>query len=316
MIRRSVVALVALALVLAPGVAAAAPPSSAPPWLDARGAAELGAGRPLVVLVVVPLCDERLIACGSRAFGDPVRLATNLYWGALYGARRFFERSTSAYRPVSRFTAPVAPATEPRPAELGAWLASGAPAPGEDAVLERAIYRREVDAAPFGLAGGGRVEQIVVLEAVRGDAIDAALARFYALAEGGGTVAFEDAGRVRRERVHVAGYAGHNRLMDGVALPASAGRTPGAALPSFVLACASEPYFAAPLASAGSRALLLTRTLMAPEGYVIEATVDALGRGAAEPEIRAAAVAAYARWQSLAPAVAESVFARPAPPAR
>ena len=39
----------------------------------------------LEVTVVVPLCDNALIACGRAPAGAPRALDTNLYWGAMYG---------------------------------------------------------------------------------------------------------------------------------------------------------------------------------------------------------------------------------------
>jgi hypothetical protein len=48
---------------------------------------------------------------------------------------------------------------------------------------------------------------------------------------------------------------------------------------------------------------------MAPEGYVIEAVVDALGENASRVELRRRVVHAYARWQKLSDKVASTIFA-------
>jgi hypothetical protein len=97
--------------------------------------------------------------------------------------------------------------------------------------------------------------------------------------------------------------------MDGKRLPpAPAGdRAP---VPSFVLACESEPYFGGPLEQAGSQPLVTTRTLMAPEGYLVDAIAQGLGENLPPAELRKRAVAAYAKWQKLTPAQASSVFAK------
>ncbi|HEV8245935.1 MAG TPA: hypothetical protein VGP93_09200, partial [Polyangiaceae bacterium] len=42
--------------------------------------ADVRAGEPLTVLVVVPLCDSKLIHCGGQGAGDPGSLDRNLYW--------------------------------------------------------------------------------------------------------------------------------------------------------------------------------------------------------------------------------------------
>ena len=132
--------------------------------------------------------------------------------------------------------------------------------------------------------------------------------RFWSLATGGGRVRFHDAGALRDERVHVAGYAGHNRLMDGKKLPAARA---GNAIPSFVLACYSEAYFDRALTAAGSHPLVTTRALMAPEGYVVEAAARALGDNRPAPTIRDDTVRAYAQWQRLTFGVASTIFSRP-----
>lgn len=274
-----------LALIAALVLSVASPPLGATPWsaADPRIAADVRAGRPLVIAVMVPLCDNAQIDCGGTAAGRPGDLARNLYWGAIFGQRRFFERKGSGWARVDR-------------------------SPGEGALLERAIYRRRVPRGPWG--GDGEVEQLVVLQAVHGGAIDEAVSRFWALATQGGEVRFDDAGAARRARIHVAGYAGHNRLMDGVALPSAGAPAPGGApIPSFVMACASDAYFSAPLRGAGSAPLVMTRALMAPEGYVIDAIARGLGENLPAAAVRARAVEAYATWQRLSPGVASSIFA-------
>jgi hypothetical protein len=49
---------------------------------------------------------------------------------------------------------------------------------------------------------------------------------------------------------------------------------------------------------------------MAPEGYLVDAIARGLGERASPRELRARAVAAYAKWQKLSPTAAGSVFAR------
>jgi hypothetical protein len=244
-----------------------------------------------VVHVVVPLCDNDLIDCGSGVAGRPGDLARNLYWGAAFGQRRFFDRARSGW---TRVDVAAPDAAEP------------------DGVLERVVYRREVPRAPFdpSAAPGATVEQLVAFEAVHGASIDRALERFWRAATEGGRLRFTDHGRARDVRVHVAGYAGHNRLMDGRRLPPPPPRAGARPVPSFVMACVSERYFGDALRAAGSEPLVMTRALLAPEGYVLDAITRALGDGAALPEIRARAVDAYARWQRLTPAVASGIFAK------
>jgi len=254
-------------------------------WSDAHPSvrAAVKAGQPLVVLVVVPLCSNEQVDCGSKPAGRPGDLSTNLYWGAMYGAKRFFDRKKSG------------------------WTAVSVAKPG-GLVLEQAVYRRHVPGAAWGTQRA--VEQIVVLQAVHGASIDGAVDRFFSTATKGGTVSFADGVRKRRERVSVIGYAGHNRLMDGKTLaPVSKGLgAVRAALPSFVLACRSESYFGATLRKAGSDTLVMTRDLMAPEGYVIDALVRAVGDNATAAGIHRRTVEATAKYQKIPVKTAGRIF--------
>ena len=81
-----------------------------------------------------------------------------------------------------------------------------------------------------------------------------------------------------------------------------------AALPSFVLACYSEQYFGERLRKAGAVPLVMTRQLMASEGYVLEAVLSAVGDGVSKKEVRRRAVAAYAKWQRLSDGAAGWIF--------
>ena len=249
--------------------------------------ADLGAGRPLVVRVLVPLCSNHQIWCGARFAGQPGHAKTNLYWGAIYGVRRFLERKRSAWSRVQLER-------------------------GQGVVLERAVYRRRVPAARWGLGSTSSVQQVVVLEAIHGSHIDQAVEKLWSVATRGGQVRFVDATGPRTERVHVVGYAGHNRLMDGIPFPpALPPRAPGDhPVPVFVLACNSEGYFSPALRQAGSLPLVMTRSLMAPEGYVVDAVLRGLGDNLSAAGIRELAVRAYAKWQRLSVRQASVIFAR------
>lgn len=86
-----------------------------PAWTDdyPQIDADIAAGRPLTVLVVVPLCDSKLIACGGDRAGDPGSLDKNLYWGRAFGVRRFFDESAKQFQRVAqachRSCSPIAP---------------------------------------------------------------------------------------------------------------------------------------------------------------------------------------------------------------
>lgn len=249
--------------------------------IPAVRAAEPVAKPPLVIHVIVPLCSNEQIDCGSPSAGLPGNLRTNLYWGAAFGQRRFFERKKSEFTRIDL-------------------------ARGKGALLERAVYRRMI--APPG-SESKTLEEIVVLDAYHGDSIDTAVEVFWRRATLGGVVHFRDGDKDREERVSIAGYAGHNRLMDGLRL-STIPKNGASPIPSFVLACESEQYFGEALRAAGSETLVMTRSLMAPEGYVLDAVVRAIGDHARPKQIRASAVKAYAKWQKLSESAAGTIFAK------
>ncbi|MCL2824418.1 MAG: hypothetical protein FWD57_10525 [Polyangiaceae bacterium] len=242
--------------------------------------ARIRATKTLVVKVVVPLCSYEQINCGGSWAGHPGGLRTNIYWGAIFGARTFFEREGSGWSRVD-----ITGGTTP--------------------ILEQVVFRRRIGGGVWGVDQD--VEALVVLQAFHGSFIHLAVGALWETALSGGEVSFHDGGNERRLPVDVVGYAGHNRLMDGLRLPpAPASPRP---IPSFVLACMSERHFGVPLRKAGSPTLLTTRSYMAPEGYVIDAVAGAIAEDRSLADIRNAAVDATAQWQRIQRARADNVFA-------
>jgi hypothetical protein len=162
-----------------------------------------------------------------------------------------------------------------------------------DAVLREVVLERT--------AAQGERPVRLLLRAYAGDRIDDALEDFLRAAAGGSTA-------------DLVVWAGHDRLMDRAPPDTrlAAGATPR---PVAVLACESEKYFGPVLQSLGVKPIVLTRSFMAPEAYLLEAlaaTVASHGPTATGP-IRAALVDAYARYQKITPRAAGTVFSRLAP---
>src|SRR5689334_21751746 len=79
--------------------------AGAEPWLDGlreRVAADLRAGRPVVVEAHVALCDNTVIRCGGHGLGDGDDLGRNLYWATSGGMRGWMDRRSSGWRRVAR----------------------------------------------------------------------------------------------------------------------------------------------------------------------------------------------------------------------
>lgn len=233
----------------------------------------------LVVHVLVPLCHNDQVVCGSARAGDPGDLDHNLYWGAIFGQKRFFSRKASK------------------------WTSEPVDAPPEG-VLARAVFTQSFPGEPW--ARAAPVTAWIVFDAIHGDAIDGAIDAFFAAAEGGSSVAWTSSGAPRSFTADAIGYAGHNRMMDGKkpAAPAPA-RTP---IPSFVMACYSKSWFEEALAERHSPLIASTRALMAPEGYVIDALAVGLAANADPEALRRRIAAAYAAWQSIPEGTALGMF--------
>lgn len=133
----------------------------------------------------------------------------------------------------------------------------------------------------------------VTLLAYDGGAIDVALRDFF------------DA--VAQHRADLVVWMGHDRLMDVDAPTLARADAPANAA---VLACVSESYFRPTLDALGARSVALTRTLMAPEGYLLAALLDNVARHGPDDRaaLRRALVEAYARYQRISARAAASVF--------
>ena len=245
-----------------------------------RRDADFAADVPLVAHVVVALCDNENqgIVPVPAALGDGANPKSNLYWGAMYGVRTWFRRSSE-------------------------WQALPIAGSRDARVLDRALFRREI------VRDGRRGELFLVAEAWNGKYIAEAIRHFLEINRGDHVEKipvgdrFVEAGGM----AHVAAFVGHNGLMDFAApvLPMSRAR----ALPhaSVVLACMSDSYFA-PLLREHSAPLLTTTGLMAPEAYSLDAALTSWFSGEPARDVRQAAARAYARYQRSSESAALRLF--------
>jgi len=251
--------------------------------VQGRIAADVARGQPIVAHVIVALCDNRYqgIVPVPESVGDGQNPRSNLYWGAAFGVRTYFARKAA-------YSLQQLPCAAP--------------------VLDRILLRKTISRA------GRPVELVVIAEAWDGRAIREATARFLRLAAGldpesvaaprpSGPAVIRAGGDAA-----VIAYVGHNGLMD-FAAPCRPEPNPDAfARSSIVLSCASNPYFLELLRTGGSHPLLLTTGLMAPEAYTLEAALRTFAAGAAAPEVKKAAAAAYAAFQHCSSKAAARLF--------
>jgi len=222
---------------------------------------------PRTVHVFVALADNKNqgIVPVPAKLGNGDDANGNLYWGAAYGVKTFFARSSD-------------------------WklLASGQHPKPE--VLERCIFKH-------------RVQNVyLIADAYRGIQIKQAIVDFLEAAAGGnpqqisaGTgplVATVSAGG----SADVVVYVGHEGLMD-FQLPALPQSKNNSARKTIILACLSKSYFREALRAAGAYPLLWTTGLMAPEAYTLKSALDGWITNESNEQIRELAAAAYHRYQ-------------------
>src|SRR5262245_12771264 len=159
--------------------------------VQARMSADASAGAPIVVHVIVALCDNEHqgIVPVPKALGNGRDPASNLYWGARFGVRAYFSR------------------------EAG-WKTREVSRPADGRILERAVFFERIERS------GRLVPVYVVADAWDGAEIKAAIGRFLEIAAGR-SIEEVRAGKSADAvalcaggGAHAAAFIGHDGLMD------------------------------------------------------------------------------------------------------
>jgi hypothetical protein len=252
---------------------------------QARMTRDLAAGRPIVVHVIVALCDNvhQGIVPVPKHLGNGQDPGSNLYWGAAFGVQSYLSRQA-------------------------VWTRVPVAIPGYGSVLDRAIFFGQIQ------RHGKPAPVYIVADAWDGATIRSAIERFLKMAGGGSSEEVtirqgtDSVTLAAGGSAHLVAFVGHDGLMDFSLprpVPAAAGRAAGS---SIVLACASKPYFLERLRAVGSHPLLLTTGLMAPEAYTLDAAIRSwAGRGSVAA-VREAAALAYQKYQKSGIGGARKLF--------
>jgi hypothetical protein len=223
----------------------------------------LDAEPPRSIHVLVALCDNvhQGIVPVPKSLGNGQDKDNNLYWGAAYGVRTWFDRSTE----WERLTVDVVP-----PAH----------------VLQRCVWRHRTTGT------------VLVADAYDGQFIATTTADFLSYAGGHAptTISLPDRQVALGGAADLIAYVGHDGLMD-FAAPTAKPPAHADVRRTIVLACISQRYFREPLKATGASPLLWTTGLMAPEAYTLEAALNAWVRGADDATVREKAAAAYHAYQ-------------------
>ena len=170
-----------------------------------------------IIRVSVALCDNEHqgIVPVSAELGDGMNPNTNLYWGAMYGVRAFFDRDLTWKRMVKVDSI-------------------------SDMVLERIIYKywhNDADNHPI----------FIIADAYRGDHIREAIIDFFRATANSlpaDSVQFDDSYYLNIGKPDLVVYIGHDGLMDFDILPITAINAERLSAPqTMILACFSKDYF-------------------------------------------------------------------------
>ncbi len=276
---------------------ARADPTTEEAWLGGltdRVVTDLAAGKPLVVEVHVPLCDNTIIACGNKKLGDGDNPDTNLYWSTTPGFGSWFARRNSGWKRV---------------------LKQKAGSTGDADVLALHVYRRTVTAPAAWKRRGApaKFEIDIVVHGWRGTAIDRALAAYADDVSGAAarTLTLDDGSKLEAGgSAQIVAWVGHNRLMDVDAYkwPAPGEQTKGA----IAIACHTAAYMEEQVPSATRVPLLMTRDFLFANAAPLEATVLSFASGGGYAAIRLAAATAYAGVQERQVKQVFGAFTNPA----
>jgi hypothetical protein len=233
----------------------------------AVSANNLARPEPRVIHVFVPLADNQhqgIVPVPPKLGNgdDPVH---NLFWGAGYGVKTFFARSSD-------------------------WEMLPSPPNPKPEVLERCVFRH-------------RTQNVyLVADAYQGSKIGQAVIDFLQAAAGAHPEEVSVREAARPATLHAGGaanlvaYIGHDGLMDFdlSSYPQGTGQNRREAI---ILACISKRFFAAPLRASGAHPLLWSTGLMAAEAYTLKCAIDGWVLREDDEKIRERAAAAYHQYQ-------------------
>jgi len=223
---------------------------------------QAGADDAKTIHVFVALCDNKFqgIVPVPKAIGNGQNHNTNLYWGALYGIRTYFRKS-SEWKLVSTR--------------------------GKNGIiLERLVFKHATK------------NYYLIADAYDGEYIERCTKDFMSAVSGKHKDTLMLDGKILGTggSASLVAYIGHNGLMD-FELSETYANVDNKTRDVIILACYSKRYFAPLLKAANANPLLWTTHLMAPEAYTLHAALSGYVNGETSESIREKGAAAYARYQ-------------------
>ena len=213
--------------------------------------------------VFVALCDNKYqgIVPVPASIGNGQNATTNLYWGAAYGVKTFFNKSNE-------------------------WkIAELKKNPAEN-ILERILFKH-------------KTKNIYLLaDAYDGQFIKQTTIDFLLACSGKGiTVVNNNKAEIPfGGAADIIAYVGHDGLMD-FSLPNEFEKQNNETRKAIMLACKSKQYFSSHIKNTGAEPLLWTTGLMAPEAYILHDALNKWIDTGDASQTRIAAANAYAKYQ-------------------
>ncbi|MDB4292038.1 hypothetical protein N9954_01420 [Maribacter sp.] len=213
--------------------------------------------------VFVALCDNvnQGIVPVPEALGNGQDPKSNLYWGALYGVKTHFKKSTD-------------------------WELVETITPDNSQILERVLFKHTTsNTYLLADAYDGRfIKQTTIdfLKASSGYEEEKIMLDMQELCFGGGS--------------NILGYIGHNGLMEfDLDLPLKPLNT--IKRDAIILACISKDYFKPHIEKTGANPLVWSTGLMSPEAYTLKSAIKGWILNETDQEIRERAAQAYHKYQ-------------------
>ena len=224
--------------------------------------------------VFVALCDNKYqgIVPVPAKIGNGQDAATNLYWGAAYGIKTFFNKSSE-------------------------WkLIEIKKTPAEN-ILERILFKH-------------KTKNIYLLaDAYDGQYIKQTTIDFLLACSGKGmtTITNNSIEIPFGGAADILTYVGHDGLMD-FSLSNEFEKENDEDRKAIMLACISKKYFSSHIKSTGAEPLLWSTGLMAPEAYILHDALNKWIETGDAAQTRNAAAAAYSKYQRCSPNAAKNLL--------
>ena len=228
-----------------------------------------------VIHVIVALCDNKyqgIVPVPSR-IGNGDDLIDNLYWGADYGVKSYFRRSKD-------------------------WKLIQDIKNLNPIILERIVFQQKETGV------------LMVADAYRGREIRTATQDFANYAAGIAPTNLQISGKTYQVGggADMIAYVGHDGLMN-FNLPNPVKQQDTKTRRVAILCCKSQQFFKPIIRDSGAKPLLITKSLMAPEAYVLEAAAQSFIRKENIAQAAERASKAYAKYQKISLSAARTVFA-------